>query len=185
MSIEDNKYRKNKADIDGSWKLIFSLRAGSEESQSRGVLLDMIEMTQTSIAETLEEYNKHTTKVPSTNATSKATTTKATTPKHKEKTARIFGTWGAEVFMIILVLLMGLGAIALGIKYAQLRDKIKEYRLNGGDIANPTYDNPMYGGGQRAPERYVEMGSIPNRSQKYYTAFSIFFRSKLTIFLLR
>ena len=157
MSTEDNKYKKNKTDIDGSWKLIFNLRAGSEESQSRGVFVDRIEMTETSIAETLAEYNKHTTKISSTNATTKnpttKATTKATTPENEEKTARIFGTWGAEVFMIILVLLMGLGAIALGIKYAQLRDKIKEYRLNGGDIANPTYDNPMYGGGHRAPER--------------------------------
>lgn len=153
MSTEDNKYKKNKTDIDGSWKLIFNLRAGSEESQSRGVFVDRIEMTETSIAETLAEYNKHTTKISSTNATTKNPTTKATTPENEEKTARIFGTWGAEVFMIILVLLMGLGAIALGIKYAQLRDKIKEYRLNGGDIANPTYDNPMYGGGHRAPER--------------------------------
>ena len=171
MMIEHNKYRKNKTDTDGSWKLIFNLRAGSEDTQSRGVLLDRIEMTETPIAETLEEYNTHTTKLTSTQATTKNTTTKATTkattPKHEEKTARIFGTWGAEVFMIILVLLMGLGAIALGIKYAQLRDKIKEYRLNGGDIANPTYDNPMYGGGHRAPERYVEMGSVGKRSQKY------------------
>ena len=77
------------------------------------------------------------------------------------KLSHIFGTRGAEIFMIVLVLLFGLGLIGIEIKYVQLRNKLKEYRLHGGETAEPAYDNPMYSG-ERRSERYNKTSSIPS-----------------------
>ena len=77
------------------------------------------------------------------------------------KLTHIFGTRGAEIFMIILVLLFGLGLIAVEIKYVQLRKKLKEYKLHGGETGNPSYDNPVFNGAHRSPERYIKFGSLP------------------------
>ena len=61
--------------------------------------------------------------------------------------------------------MFGLGLIALAVMYFQLRQKLKEYKLHGGETMTPAYDNPMYSGGHRSPERYIKMGSIPYHSR--------------------
>ena len=90
-----------------------------------------------------------------------AVTTARTTTTPPTKLTHIFGTRGAEIFMIVLVLLFGFGLMCIVIKYVQIRNKLKEYKLNGGETGNPSYDNPMYGGGHRSPERYIKTSSIP------------------------
>lgn len=95
------------------------------------------------------------------NSTAATTERTTTTPPDDTKLTHIFGTRGAEIFMIVLVLLFGLGLIGVEIKYVQIRKKLKEYKLNGGETANPAYDNPVYGGGHQSPERYIKTSSIP------------------------
>ena len=90
------------------------------------------------------------------------TTSRPTTTPPDTKVTHIFETRGAEIFMIVLVLLFGLGLIGVEIKYVQIRNKLKEYKLNGGETGNPAYDNPMYSGGHRSPERYIKTSSIPS-----------------------
>ena len=92
---------------------------------------------------------------------SETTTMTIPTTTVNSKLTHIFGTRGAEIFMIILVLLFGLGLIAMEIKYVQLRNKLKEYKLHGGETGNPAYDNPVFNGSHRSPERYIKSGSIP------------------------
>ena len=161
--------------VAGNWSLIFELRAGSHKPHDKGVHLDQVTMTGQMPAETLTEYFQHTTTTPSL-STSLSTTTMSVSPtvsidttKSPVENARIFGTKGAEIFMIILVVIFFICLIALAIKYVQLRDKLKEYRLHGGETGatrylggtNPAYDNPMYNTGHRTTERYTQSGSIP------------------------
>ena len=161
MMTKDQKHRKDPIDIAGNWKLTFELRAGANNAQEKGVLLDHVTMSESIIAETLAEHFQHTTTTTVTSTSTTSTPTPPETTKPPIKTSHIFGTRGAEIFMIILVLLFGLVLILLAIKYVQLRDKLKEYKLHGGETGNPAYDNPMYGGGHRSPERYIQSGSVP------------------------
>ena len=152
-------------ELTGNWTLTFELRAGSSMTQEKGVLLDDIKMIGKMPAETLSEHLTHTTP---TNSPTNAPTAipPATTKAPGVESARIFGTKGAEVIMIILVLLFGVGLITLAIKYLQLKDKLNEYRLHSGVPGatgyggNPTYDNPMFSGEQRSAERYEPRPSI-------------------------
>ena len=138
---------KTMPEVTGNWTLTFELRAGSSMTQEKGVLLDDIKMIGKMPAETLSEHLTHTTPPNPTNSPTNAPTgiPPATTEKPPGvESARIFGTKGTEVFIIILVLLFGIGLITLAIKYLQLKDKLNEYRLHGatGYAGNPTYDNP-------------------------------------------
>lgn len=170
--MKDKKDRKDKMieNWGGSWNLSFALRAGATNSQEKGVSLDMIKLTGNIVAETLNEHFAHT----STTTTTSQPNSTRTTPKVNLTTLpidptkdpqvdihHIFETRGAEIFMIILVLLFGAALIVLLLKYVQLRDKLKEeFKLNGVENVNPAYDNPMYGG-HRSPERYNKIDSIP------------------------
>ena len=172
MSMKDKKDGNDIAieNWSGNWNLSFTLRAGSFNAQENGVSLNMIKLTGNVVAETLNEYFAHTSTTtttfqPSSNiSTPDANGTNPTiqpTTVVPVVTSHIFGTRGAEIFMIILVLLFGAALIVLTIKYLQLRDKLKEeFKLNGLENANPAYDNPMYGG-HRSPERYNKIDSIP------------------------
>ena len=163
--MKDKKDRKDKMieNWGGNWNLSFTLRAGSINAQEKGVNLNLIKLTGNVVAETLKEHFDRTT---TTTTTSHPTSTKPSpsilpTKESPVQNGQIFGTRGTEIFMIILVLLLGAALIVLTIKYMQLRDKLKEeFKLNGLENVNPAYDNPMYGG-QRSPERYNKIDSIP------------------------
>ena len=155
----------------GNWSFMLELRAGSNMTQQKGVLLDSIKMAGKKPAETMTEYYERTTtnSSPSSASTTSLSTIVPTVPttKNPVESAGIFGTKGAEIFMIILVVIFAICLIALAVKYAQLQDKLKEYRLHGGETDatgynnNPAYDNPMYNAGHRSAERYTQRGSIP------------------------
>ena len=168
LSMEDKKNRKDKMierhhDWGGNWNLSFTLRAGSVNAQEKGVNLNLIKLTGNVVAETLKEHFDRTTTTTTTSQPTSTLPSPSILPTNESpvKNSQIFGTRGAEIFMIILVLLLGAALIVLTIKYVQLRDKLKEeFKLNGLENVNPAYDNPMYGG-QRSPERYNKIDSIP------------------------
>ena len=173
ISMKDQKDRNDEMieNWGGNWNLSFTLRAGSFNAQENGVSLNMIKLTGNIVAETLNEYFAHTSTTSTTTQLSNTTyptpDTNNTNPTIQPTrvtpvmTSHIFGTRGAEIFMIILVLLFGAALIVLTIKYLQLRDKLKEeFKLNGLENVNPAYDNPMYGG-HRSPERYNKIDSLP------------------------
>ena len=151
---------KTMPEVTGNWTLTFELRAGSSMPQQKGVLLGDIRMIGKMPAETLSEHLTHTT--PTNSPTNAPTLPPATTKAPEVESARIFGAKGTEVFMIILVLLFGIGLVTLAIKYLQIKAKLNEYRLHGatGYAGNPTYDNPMFSGEQRPAERYEPRPSI-------------------------
>ena len=159
-------------EVAGNWSLTFELRAGSNQTQQKGVILDDVKMWGKKLPETLSEHFAHTSPTSTLSTTTNSTMTSPSTTKGPTPgtitSARIFGTKATEIFMVILVVIIGIALAVLCLKYLQLRDKLKEYQMHGSAPGtgryfaggNPAYDNPVYGG-QRSAERYEHRGSAP------------------------